>query len=267
MIDRNMQLSTPDMSPDDAPLPLSADGFLGGRLQLRQPADGYRAAIDPVLLAAAVTAVPGERIADLGCGVGTAGLCLLTRVPETHCLGLDMQLALVEFARTNAAANGLGDRYRAESGSILDRAALRRLLASGDAVDQVIVNPPYLPKGEASVSEHPVKALANVESDAALADWVAVAARLVKPGGTVTFIHRADRLPDLVGEMRQHLGSLVILPIQPKAEAPASRVIIAGRKAKRAPARLLPAFVLHDQSGAYTAMAEAVLRAGAAITL
>ena len=42
-----------------APLETSSDAFLGGRLTLRQPLDGYRAAIDPVLLAAAVMAAPG----------------------------------------------------------------------------------------------------------------------------------------------------------------------------------------------------------------
>ncbi|MFZ2468854.1 MAG: methyltransferase, partial [Parvibaculum sedimenti] len=35
------------------------DGFLGGRLQLLQPAKGYRAGIDAVLLAASVPARHG----------------------------------------------------------------------------------------------------------------------------------------------------------------------------------------------------------------
>jgi len=267
MTDRMTPATTPIAGAKAVPLETSSDAFLGGRLTLRQPLDGYRAAIDPVLLAAAVMAAPGERILDLGCGIGTAGLCLLARLPGTHCCAIDVQQALVELAAANAAANGLGDRYQACCGSILDRAALQAVIKPGESVDQVIANPPYLAKDEATVSEHPIKALANVESDAMLADWVEVAARLVRPGGTVTFIHRADRLPDLIGEMRRHLGSLVILPIQPKSDAAATRVLVAGRKGKRAPARLLPALVLHDGAGGYTGAAEAILRGAAAITL
>lgn len=242
------------------------DAFLGGRLTLLQPAEGYRAAIDPILLAAAVSAVDGERIVDLGCGVGTAGLCLLSRLPIVNCTGItcagiDVQRALIDLAKMNAKTNNLADRYQAHCGSILDR----KLMAGLADADQVIANPPYLPKGEASPSDHPIKALANIESDAGLADWVEVAARIVKPGGAVTFIHRADRMPELLALMRAHLGSFVILPIQPKRDTPASRIIVRGRKGKNAPARLLPSLVLHEPDGSYTAEVEAVLRDMAAL--
>jgi tRNA1(Val) A37 N6-methylase TrmN6 len=242
-------------------LATTQDAFLGGRLTLRQPAEGYRAAIDPVLLAAAIPAKVGDRIVDLGCGVGTAGLCLLTRLPGTSCVGIELQQILAALALENAAANGLAGRYLARCGSIMSRPVLADL----SGAEHVIANPPYLPQGEASVSAHPIKALANVESDATLADWVEAASALVKPGGAVTFIHRADRLPDLVACMRERLGSLVILPILPKAGMPASRVILRGRKDKRAPAQLLAPLVLHEPGGAYTAMAEAILRDAATL--
>lgn len=241
----------------------TSDGFLGGKLVLRQPAGGYRAAIDPILLAAAIPAKSGDRIVDLGCGVGTAGLCLLTRVAGTSCVGIDLQQVLVSLALENAASNDLAARYQARCGSIVTRSLLTDLRG----VDHVIANPPYLPQGEASVSAHPIKALANVESDAGLADWVMAACDIVKPGGSVTFIHRADRLPELVALMRDRLGSLVILPIQPKAEMPASRVIMHGRKGKRGPAKLLAPLILHAVDGVYSVAAEAILRHMAAISL
>ncbi|HEX9446567.1 MAG TPA: methyltransferase, partial [Dongiaceae bacterium] len=244
-------------------IPTSTDAFLGGRLSLRQPAEGYRAAIDPVLLAASVPAAAGARFVDLGCGVGTAGLCLLARVPGISCIGLDLQQMLVSLALENAAANGLADRYQALCGSILAEPSLVDLRGA----DEAIANPPYLPRGEASISAHPVKALANVESDAVLADWVAAAASIVRPGGAVTFIHRADRLPELLSLMHDKLGSLIVLPIQPKAGQPASRVIVRGRKGKRAPAKLLAPLILHEASGAYTAEAELVLRGAGSLQL
>jgi tRNA1(Val) A37 N6-methylase TrmN6 len=248
---------------DGGGLAITTDAFLGGRLSLRQPAEGYRAAIDPVLLAAAITAAGGARIVDLGCGVGTAGLCLLSRLPDVSCTGIDLQASLVDLANANAAANHLADRYRALCGSILDRDVMAGLANA----DQVIVNPPYLPKGEASVSAHPIKALANVESDAVLADWITVAAGIVKPGGTVTFIHRADRLPELLARLREQMGALTILPIQPKAGEAARRVIVRGQKGSRAPSQLLAPFILHAASGDFTPQAEGILRMATALPL
>jgi len=242
---------------------VTTDSFLDGRLVLRQPGEGYRAAIDPVLLASAVTAPMGARLVDLGCGVGTAGLCVLARLPGIDCIGIDLQPPLVELAKANARANDLGERYQVRCGSIRAEAVLRDL----GTVDQVIANPPYLAQGQASPSAHPIKALANVESDALLSDWVGAAARIVRPGGVVTFIHRADRLPELLALMRESLGSLVILPIQPKAASDANRVIVQGRKGKRAPARLLPPLILHEADGRYAAAAQHVLRDGGSLDL
>ncbi|HVJ42549.1 MAG TPA: methyltransferase [Dongiaceae bacterium] len=237
-------------------LPITTDAFLGGRLTLRQPRDGYRAAIDPVLLAAAVTAPEEARLVDLGCGVGTAGLCVLARLPGISCTGIDIQAPLVALAQANAGANGLGERYQARCGSIGAKDVLRDL----GTVDQVIANPPYLAQGEASASAHPIKALANMESDAPLSDWIIAATRIVRPGGTVTFIHRAERLPELLALMRENLGSLAILPVQPKADSDAHRVIVRGRKGKRAPARLLAPLILHETDGSYTTAAQRLLR-------
>src|SRR5215510_9229577 len=98
---------------NDAPSPATTlDTVLGGRVMLNQPALGYRVAIDPILLAAACPAEPGETIADLGCGVGTAALCLARRVADVRCVGVDLQPELADLANRNAEENGLADRVR-----------------------------------------------------------------------------------------------------------------------------------------------------------
>ena len=86
---------------------LTDDGFLGGRLRILQPRVGYRAATDPVLLAAAVPAKPGQRALELGCGAGVASLCLLSRVPGLSVTGIERQAAYADLARQNAARNSL----------------------------------------------------------------------------------------------------------------------------------------------------------------
>lgn len=241
----------------------TTDAVLGGRLMLRQPRDGYRVAIDPIFLAAACPAQPGETVADLGCGVGTAALCIARRVPDLRCSGVDLQAPLIALARGNAVGNGLADRVSFVAGDILDPA----LALYAARVDHVVANPPYLPRDRATASSNPIKAMANVEGEAGLAAWVAAAARTVKPGGTATFIHRADRLPELLTEMAPRFGALAILPLHPKADAAARRVLVCGRAGQRGPAALLPGFVLHEADGAFTAAAQAILRDAAFLPL
>ena len=241
----------------------TTDTVMGGRVILRQPADGYRVAVDPILLAAACPARAGETIADLGCGIGTAALCVATRVPGVQCIGIDLQPALIDLARQNASANSLQDRAQFLRGDILDPA----LSLYAAPADQVIVNPPYLARGHATVSENPIKALANVEGDADLEAWVKAAARAVKPDGRVTFIHRADRLPQLLAAFAAQFGGVVTLPLHPKEQAPAHRVIVSGRLGRRDPAILLPGLILHQANGAFTAAAQRILRDGMPLPL
>ena len=239
------------------------DSVLGGRVTLHQPALGYRVAIDPILLAAACAAEPGERVIDLGCGVGTAALCLARRVADVQCTGVDLQPDLAGLAARNALENGLADRVGFIAGDILDRA----LPIYAKPADHVIVNPPYLKRGAATPSENPSKALANIEGDADLAAWVAAAAKAARPGGSITFIHRADRLPELLALLGSRCGGIAILPLHPKAGAAAHRAIVTGRLDQRLPAILLPGLVLHEADGSFSAMLQSVLRDGAALPM
>jgi len=237
------------------------DTLLGGRVRLRQGRDGYRAAIDPVLLAAAVAAKPGQRVLDLGCGVGAASLCLAARVPGIQVVGLDMQGPLVGLATGNAALNGADRDVRFYSGDLLDPPP--DITAGG--FDHVMANPPYL-KGD---SGHPPlvasKAAANVEGRAGLADWVAAAHRAVRAKGSVTFIHRADRLDDLLAAFHGALGEIMVYPLWPGPGKDAKRVIVRARKGVKAPARISPGLILHDGDGAFSAATNAILRDAAGL--
>jgi tRNA1(Val) A37 N6-methylase TrmN6 len=244
-------------------MPTTRDTVLGGRVTLHQPTLGYRVAIDPILLAASCPAEPGETIVDLGCGVGTAALCLARRVPDVRCVGVDLQSELAELANRNARENDLADRISFLAGDILDRT----LPIYAKPCDHVIVNPPYLKRGAATPSDNPVKALANIEGDADLAAWVAAAAKAVRPGGTITFIHRADRLPELLALLGSRCGGIAILPLHPKAGAAAHRTIVSGRLDHRLPAILLPGLILHEADGSFAPLVQSILRDGAALPM
>ena len=237
----------------------STDRILGNRLHLMQPAQGYRAAIDPVLLAAAVPAGAGQRVLDLGCGVGTAALCLAGRVAGVSVHGLDLQPGLIALAIRNAGANGLAERVSFACGDVLD--------FKDSGFDHVMANPPYLARGTASISPNPIKALANIEGDARLADWIACAVAAVRVGGSVTFIHRADRAAELRSGFLRGLGDLRLLPLAPRVGVAAKRVILRGVKGVASGFTELEPWPLHEPGGAFTAATEAVLRDAAALLL
>lgn len=249
-----------------APDAVSEDGFLGGRLILRQPRQGYRAAVDPVLLAASVPAEAGHSVLDLGCGVGTAALCLGARVPGVRLVGVERQADYAELARDNSARNGV-----AMAVHVADLAALPADLRA-TAFDHVIMNPPYYLPDRATRSDDPGRGAALFE-DTPLAVWIDAATRRLKPRGHLSLIQNADRLPGILRAIDDRLGSLVIKPIRPREGRDATLVIVQARKGGRAPARLATSLVLHqgaDHPGDrdhYRREVRAILRDGARLAL
>jgi tRNA1(Val) A37 N6-methylase TrmN6 len=242
---------------------LTEDRLLGGRIKLRQPASGYRVAIDPVFLAAAVPAAPHQTILDVGCGAGAAMLCLAARVPQSRIVGLEMQRDLVRLAGDNAILNCMEARVSAMLGDLLH--APPRLSPGG--YDHVMANPPYLEGGRSAASLSPDKEAATIEGEADLAAWVRFALAMVRPKGSVTFIHRADRIDALLAEIAGRAGEVVVYPLWPRFGKPAARILVRARKHSAAPAQLAPGLVLHNSDGQLTSAAEGVLREGRGLDL
>lgn len=251
------------MSVDTAPPPVSDDTLLSGRVRLRQPRDGYRVAIDPVLLAAAVPASASDNVLDIGCGVGAAALCLAARVPGCRIAGLERDGALARLLEENAAANDARSRLRVVAGDLLDPPAA---LAPG-SFSQVMMNPPFLDAARASPSPHQRKAAASVEGEATLADWLDFALTMLAAKGGLTLIHRADRLGDILAQLQGRAGGAIVFPLWPGEGKPAKRVLLHAKKGSAAPLTLAAGLVLHRADGRNTEAAEAILRHGAPLQL
>lgn len=254
--------------PTGAESAVSEDALLGGRITIAQPLGGYRAAIDPVFLAAAVPAQAGESVLDVGIGAGAAALCLAARVGEVRVAGIDLQRDLVRLAVRNAAANGLGRRVDFMVGDLV-RAPKR--LAPG-SFHHVMANPPYLADGHGNRPVDDGKAAANVEGGVGLDEWMRFALMMVRPKGTVTLIHRADRLEHVLAACGGRLGGIKVYPLWPGPRGaskpkPAKRVIVQGRKGVGSPLTLLPGLVLHESGGGFTREADAVLRGAEGLVL
>lgn len=252
-----------DPHPDSA---VTQDLILGGRVVLNQPKKGYRAGVDPVFLAAAVPARPGQSVLDLGCGVGAAALCLGARVPGLRLAGLEREPGYAELARQNAQEN-------AQDFSIFvgDLAAMPAALRQM-SFDHVFANPPYFRRDQSVRADHAAREAAMGE-ETPLAAWVAAAARRCKPRGTVTFVHRTERLPDLLSAFQACLGSLVVKPLIPRQGRESQLCLVQGRKEGRAAFRLAHGLVVHDglrheRDGTdYTPDAANILGAAAALEM
>jgi tRNA1(Val) A37 N6-methylase TrmN6 len=246
---------------------LTTDAFLGGRLLLRQPRRGYRAGIDPVLLAAACTAGPGASILDCGAGVGTAGLSAITRLGAATAVLVERVDAYAALADANIAANGLGDRASVVLADLTAPLSDTPALATrANSFDHALANPPYQVDTAGTRSAVALKDAANAMPADGLDRWLRFMAAMLMPGGTATLIHRADALDALLAALAGRFGGIRLRPIQPHATAPAHRVLVSAVKGSRAPLTLLPALVLHRADGAgYLPAIEAVLRDGAAL--
>jgi tRNA1(Val) A37 N6-methylase TrmN6 len=243
---------------------VSEDRLLDGRVILYQPRRGYRVAVDALCMAAAVPAQAGESLLELGCGVGAGALCLLARVPGVRVIGLEVQREFFDLALRNAAANAQDNSFTPILGAV---EALPEDLPKRP-YDHVFFNPPYLSDVKPGRRpQDPQRHKATREGAVTLGTWVDTAARCLKPNGSLTVIHRADRLDDVLAALSPAFGGTCIFPLWPKQGRTAKRILVQARRGSRAPLALLSGLVLHQEDGSFSPKAQAVLRDGKALEI
>ncbi|MDB5635769.1 MAG: hypothetical protein JWP51_677 [Bradyrhizobium sp.] len=234
------------------------DAFLGGQLLLRQPKSGHRAGHDAMLLAAATPARSGERVVDLGAGVGAAGLAVARRVAGIELVLVEIDAALAALARGNAASNGI-----AAQTIVLDiTSAADAFAAAGlvpDSVDVVLMNPPFNDPSRHQTSPDRGREIAHVATGTTLESWVHAGRRMLRSGGVLTLIWRADGLAEVLAALGRGFGGLTILPVHGDATSPAIRVLVRAVKGGKAPVRMLAALMLNDESAVPNKQVEDIL--------
>jgi tRNA1(Val) A37 N6-methylase TrmN6 len=247
-------------------LETSEDAVLGGRLVLRQPLRGHRVGHDAILLAAATAARAGEHAIDLGAGVGAAGLALARRVDGLTVTLVEIDPALTQLGRGNAERNGLASLVRAVC---LDVGASAAAFAAAglekEAADRALMNPPF--NALQNSSPEPGRRTAHAAARGTLGQWVGAASLLLRAGGVLTLIWRADGLDEVLAELALGFGAVSLLPVHPKPDEAAIRVLARATKGSRAPLALLPGLVLADAAGKPSVEAENVLRHGGVLPL
>lgn len=234
---------------------------LNKKIGLHQAPEGFRTSMDSIMLGAACPVRAGQSVLDLGCGVGSAGLCILYRVKEASLLGVDIQGDHIELAAKNAALNDMAER------SSFLCADIRDLPSDIGTFEHVVCNPPYKESGEHRISPSKAKALAmgHIDDEMSLRVWIDSAWMHIKGQGSLTMIHEAGRLDSIVHALfsergGRRFGNIEVFPIFTKPKKEARRVIIRAWKHKKSGSRLLKGITLHNADGSYTIEAEAVLR-------
>jgi tRNA1(Val) A37 N6-methylase TrmN6 len=280
----------------------STDYLLDGRVKITQSPGGYRAGLDAVLLAAACPAKSKDSVLDLGCGAGAAGLCLAARVKDIHITGIEIQPEQAELAKLNFQQNGFplsldglnacvqgGAHAPGEGGASkaaqhsstplirpfgapspsrekgkfeIITADITEYEFPSDHFNHVILNPPYHDADQHMPPENAARATAFMAGD--IGAWITAARRTVKTHGSVTIIHRADAVMEILAQM-QNFGAVEIIPLWPRAGLDASRIIIRAIKGRKTPPRLRPGITLHTADGSETAELRNILRSGDSI--
>ena len=234
------------------------DRFLDGAVTVVQPAKGYRAGMDAVLLAASLAAREGESIAEAGCGAGAALLCAAHRLSACSFSGFERNAEALALARAGVAANACQQRVTLVGLDVGERPAELE-----NRFDQSFCNPPFFERG-AVRAPSPDRQAAYL-ADTPLKAWILFLHHITRPGGRMTMIHRAAALGELLELLGPRTGEIEILPVRPAPGAAAGRVIVRARKGlRRGPVTLYDGLALHDLAGGpVSSRADDALRGGA----
>lgn len=233
------------------------DTILQGRLRLLQPSKGYRFGSDAMLLAAAVQGEPGQKVLELGCGVGAVLLAVASRLGQVSFTGIEREVPYASLAEKNIALNGMENRITLVQGDLHDKELFHRL----GTFDHVISNPPYY-EAHSSGAVAWLRRVARQEGEEGIAGWLQAANRFLKPNGTVTLIYPVERLQEVLDGLARFAGAVTIYPLWPQQGVPAKRMLVTAKKSSRAPLSIRAGLALHQADGTLTPEAHAIINEG-----
>ena len=230
--------------------------LFNGNVTVYQPVQGYRFALDSVVLAAFTPAKDHQTVLELGIGVGAASLALAFQHPNITIHGIEIQTDIIPITQKNIDANGWTNRFKLFSGNLTNR------LVEGHYYDHVMMNPPFFEGHTYTDSPYAHKTLSHGESDGLLKDWIHEAHRALKSRGYITIVHTARRLDEILSLLTEKFGGIEVFPLWPKLGTPAKRVLVRARKSVNSPMKLHAGLVLHQEDGTFTPESSQIIHQG-----
>ena len=228
------------------------DYLLAEDLRIIQSPSVFSFSLDAVLLSrfASIPKSVRGKIVDLCTGNGVVPLFLSAR-SKAQIIGVELQPRLQDMACRSVAYNKLGEQIDIRLGDVKE--APEKL--GVEKFDAVTCNPPYFLAHELSeknVSEH--YAIARHEIHLTLEEAICSSSRLLKQGGKTAFVHRPERLLDIVTYMRANrLEPKRMQLVYPKRGKEANTLLIEGMKDGKPGLKVLPPIFVYEDNNEYTA--------------
>jgi tRNA1Val (adenine37-N6)-methyltransferase len=233
------------------------DTILSGALTVVQPRDGYRFSIDSILLGRFVKVRKRDRVLELGAGCGVISIMIAALWHPREVVAIEIQPEMAVLAERNAALNQL-DSIRVVNADLRARRIGQLAPASFDVV---VANPPYRALHRGRTSPNPGRRIARDESSATLAEFVTAAKRYASNGAKVAFVFDASRSTELLRWLSTNsLEPKRIRFVHPRADAPASTILVEARKGGGLETIVEPPLFLYDRPGVYSDEARALMQ-------
>lgn len=225
------------------------DDLIHDDLKVIQSKEHFSFAIDAVLLAYFIDVRAGDKVIDLGTGTGVIPLLITTRNNPAQIVGVEIQTELVDMAQRSIKYNHLEDIIKIEE---LDIRNLKEEFIA-ESFDVVVSNPPYLPVGQGKVSPKESIAIARHEVKVELEGIIDISSYLVKFGGEVAYVHRAERLDEILTLMSQHnLQPKNLRLIYPKQDKRCNLILVKGVKGAKPGLVIDKPLIIYQDNGEYT---------------
>jgi len=226
-------------------------------LKISQPKQGYRFSLDPLLLVDFASGFPDVcHIADLGTGCGVMALILARIYPDAHICAFESNLEMAELARHNVLQNRLEQQIEIHREDILQHKRLHPV----SSFDLVVSNPPFRTPQSGRISPHKGRDTARHESTAGLADFLATAKYLVKPGGRICFVYHPSRLAEFITvSTGMKLAVTSLQMVHGRTDLPATIFLAELVKGRKGELTVMPPLVIYNDDGSYTHQAMQLL--------
>lgn len=226
------------------------DVFHRGRFALVQPRHfGHRSGMDAMMLAAMVPTDFNGQLIDLGAGAGAAGLAVASRCEQAKITLAERSPLMVNYANKTLALEQnvhLKPRISVLSTDVTLRGQTRLDAGLADnSFDFAIMNPPFNEQYDRMTPDKE-RADAHVMTSGMFDNWLRTAAAILRPSGFLGLIARPTSLETILSALHKRFGGVVIVPIYPRPNQAAIRLLVYAKKGSRAPLSFASPILLHD---------------------
>lgn len=216
-------------------------------LKIIQDPNGYKFSTDSVLLANFGRAKQSDVYVDLCSGSGVVAILFSCKnnIKQGYCV--EIQEKLADMCTRSICYNDLQDRLSVLNIDLKDSLKC----VKEESVDVVTVNPPYNTNGV--MSDIDEIAMATHEVKITWQEIAQVSSKILKYGGKLFLVHRADRLIDVVDSLRHYkIEPKVLRVVYPKIGKEPNLILIEAKKGAKPGLKIMQPLVLNTEDGQET---------------